>query len=44
MLSTLSHSSATTMSLTQAERTIVVSMWGKISTQADAIGTEALER
>ncbi|KAI5932693.1 Hemoglobin subunit zeta [Manis javanica] len=32
------------MSLTRAERTIIVSMWGKISTQADAIGTEALER
>uniref|UniRef100_A0A8C0S902 Hemoglobin subunit zeta n=1 Tax=Canis lupus familiaris TaxID=9615 RepID=A0A8C0S902_CANLF len=32
------------MSLTKAERTIILSMWGKISTQADAIGTEALER
>ncbi|XP_052491417.1 hemoglobin subunit zeta-like [Budorcas taxicolor] len=32
------------MSLTRAERTIVVSMWSKISTQADAIGTETLER
>ncbi|XP_038523654.1 hemoglobin subunit zeta-like [Canis lupus familiaris] len=31
------------MSLTKAERTIILSMWGKISTQADAIGTEALE-
>ncbi|TEA29083.1 hypothetical protein DBR06_SOUSAS10510039 [Sousa chinensis] len=31
------------MSLTRAERTIIVSMWGKISTQADIIGTEALE-
>ncbi|CAI9172504.1 unnamed protein product [Rangifer tarandus platyrhynchus] len=32
------------MSLTRAERTIIVSMWSKISTQADAIGTETLER
>ncbi|EPY85330.1 hemoglobin subunit zeta [Camelus ferus] len=32
------------MSLTKAERTIVVSMWGKIATQADVIGMEALER
>uniref|UniRef100_A0AC11CZF9 Hemoglobin subunit zeta n=1 Tax=Ovis aries TaxID=9940 RepID=A0AC11CZF9_SHEEP len=32
------------MSLTRAERTIVVSMWSKISTQADVIGTETLER
>ncbi|KAF5921012.1 hemoglobin subunit zeta [Diceros bicornis minor] len=32
------------MSLTKAERTIIMSMWGKISMQADAIGTEALER
>ncbi|KAM6156129.1 hemoglobin subunit zeta [Rhynchocyon petersi] len=32
------------MSLTKAERTIVASMWGKISTQADSVGTEALER
>ncbi|XP_058141607.1 hemoglobin subunit zeta [Dasypus novemcinctus] len=32
------------MSLTKAERTIIVSMWGKIAAQADAIGTEALER
>ncbi|XP_055991294.1 hemoglobin subunit zeta [Sorex fumeus] len=32
------------MSLTKAERTIIMSMWGKISTQADAIGTETLER
>ncbi|XP_021553653.1 hemoglobin subunit zeta-like [Neomonachus schauinslandi] len=32
------------MSLTKAERTIILSMWDKISTQADAIGTEALER
>ncbi|KAM6155329.1 hemoglobin subunit zeta [Rhynchocyon petersi] len=32
------------MSLTKAERTIISSMWGKISTQADSIGTEALER
>nr|XP_045369397.1 hemoglobin subunit zeta [Camelus bactrianus] len=31
------------MSLTKAERTIVVSMWGKIATQADVIGMEALE-
>ncbi|XP_019611839.1 hemoglobin subunit zeta [Rhinolophus sinicus] len=32
------------MSLTKAERTIITSMWSKISTQADTIGTEALER
>ncbi|XP_037670952.1 hemoglobin subunit zeta [Choloepus didactylus] len=32
------------MSLTKSERTIILSMWGKISTQADTIGTEALER
>lgn len=32
------------MSLTKAERTIIMSMWGKISAQADVIGTEALER
>ncbi|XP_011375282.1 hemoglobin subunit zeta-like [Pteropus vampyrus] len=32
------------MSLIKSERTIIMSMWGKISTQADAIGTEALER
>ncbi|XP_054442736.1 hemoglobin subunit zeta [Pteronotus mesoamericanus] len=32
------------MSLTKAERAIIMSMWGKISAQADAIGTEALER
>nr|QBK15000.1 hemoglobin subunit zeta [Dugong dugon]QBK15001.1 hemoglobin subunit zeta [Dugong dugon] len=32
------------MSLTKAERTIIITMWGKISTQADSIGTEALER
>ncbi|XP_012515045.1 PREDICTED: hemoglobin subunit alpha-1-like [Propithecus coquereli] len=32
------------MSLTKTERAIIVSMWGKISTQADAIGTETLER
>ncbi|KAM7147496.1 hemoglobin subunit zeta [Molossus nigricans] len=32
------------MSLTKAERTIIMSMWGKISPQADAIGTETLER
>ncbi|XP_003417855.1 hemoglobin subunit zeta [Loxodonta africana] len=32
------------MSLTKAERTIIVSMWNKVSTQADSIGTEALER
>ncbi|OWK11454.1 hypothetical protein Celaphus_00006693 [Cervus elaphus hippelaphus] len=32
------------MSLTRAERTVIVSMWSKISTQADAIGTETLER
>ena len=39
-----SSHSTTTMSLTRAERTIVVSMWSKISTQADVIGTETLER
>ncbi|EFB17125.1 hypothetical protein PANDA_008909, partial [Ailuropoda melanoleuca] len=32
------------MSLTKAERTIILSMWDKISSQADAIGTQALER
>nr|XP_008536601.1 PREDICTED: hemoglobin subunit zeta [Equus przewalskii] len=32
------------MSLTKAERTMVVSIWGKISMQADAVGTEALQR
>ncbi|XP_023102551.1 hemoglobin subunit zeta-like [Felis catus] len=32
------------MSLTKAEKAIILSMWGKISTQADAIGTQALER
>ncbi|XP_045396945.1 hemoglobin subunit zeta [Lemur catta] len=32
------------MSLTKTERAIIVSMWGKISTQADTIGTETLER
>ncbi|XP_044791913.2 hemoglobin subunit zeta [Bubalus bubalis] len=38
-----SHSAAT-MSLTRTERTIIVSLWSKISTQADLIGTETLER
>ncbi|KAM8778899.1 hemoglobin subunit zeta [Rhynchonycteris naso] len=32
------------MSLTKSERSIITSMWGKIATQADAIGTETLER
>ncbi|XP_021570666.1 hemoglobin subunit zeta [Carlito syrichta] len=32
------------MSLTNTERTIIKSMWGKISTQADMTGTETLER
>ncbi|KAL2766676.1 hemoglobin subunit zeta [Daubentonia madagascariensis] len=32
------------MSLTKTERAIIVSMWGKIATQADTIGTETLER
>ncbi|XP_032701904.1 hemoglobin subunit zeta [Lontra canadensis] len=32
------------MSLTKAERAIILSMWDKISTQADAIGTQTLER
>ncbi|XP_053412044.1 hemoglobin subunit zeta [Nycticebus coucang] len=32
------------MSLTKTERSIIVSIWGKISTQADTIGTETLER
>nr|XP_028696705.1 hemoglobin subunit zeta [Macaca mulatta]XP_028696706.1 hemoglobin subunit zeta [Macaca mulatta] len=32
------------MSLTKTERTLIVSMWAKISTQADTIGTETLER
>ncbi|XP_036890529.1 hemoglobin subunit zeta [Sturnira hondurensis] len=39
-----SPSSATAMSLTKAERTIIMSLWGKISAQADVVGTEALER
>ncbi|XP_037013151.2 hemoglobin subunit zeta [Artibeus jamaicensis] len=39
-----SPGSATAMSLTKAERTIIMSMWGKISAQADVVGTEALER
>lgn len=44
VLGTPGSSSATTMSLTKAEKAIILSMWGKISTQADAIGTQALER
>ncbi|XDB64066.1 PREDICTED: hemoglobin subunit zeta [Capra hircus] len=32
------------MSLTRTERTIILSLWSKISTQADVIGTETLER
>ena len=32
------------MSLTKSERAIVMSIWDKISTQADTIGTETLER
>lgn len=32
------------MSLTKAERTTILSMWDKISSQADVIGTQALER
>ncbi|XP_004705823.1 hemoglobin subunit zeta isoform X2 [Echinops telfairi] len=32
------------MSLTKTERTIVESMWSKVSTQVDSIGTETLER
>ncbi|XP_004403128.1 PREDICTED: hemoglobin subunit zeta [Odobenus rosmarus divergens] len=32
------------MSLTKAERTVILSLWDKISAQADVIGTEALER
>nr|XP_025130817.1 hemoglobin subunit zeta-like [Bubalus bubalis] len=32
------------MSLTRTERTIIVSLWSKISTQADLIGTKTLER
>uniref|UniRef100_A0A4W2IHI7 Hemoglobin subunit zeta n=1 Tax=Bos indicus x Bos taurus TaxID=30522 RepID=A0A4W2IHI7_BOBOX len=32
------------ISLTRTERTIIVSLWSKISTQADVIGTKTLER
>ncbi|KAM5227663.1 hemoglobin subunit zeta [Ctenodactylus gundi] len=32
------------MSLTKSERAIVTSIWDKMSVQADAIGTETLER
>ncbi|XP_062036162.1 hemoglobin subunit zeta-like [Lepus europaeus] len=32
------------MSLTKSERTIIMSLWDKVSSQAEAIGTEALER
>uniref|UniRef100_A0A8B9XRJ2 Hemoglobin subunit zeta n=1 Tax=Bos mutus grunniens TaxID=30521 RepID=A0A8B9XRJ2_BOSMU len=31
-------------SLTRTERTIIVSLWSKISTQVDVIGTKTLER
>ncbi|XP_040122091.1 hemoglobin subunit zeta-like [Oryx dammah] len=31
------------MSLTRTERTIILSLWSKISTQADVIGTKTLE-
>uniref|UniRef100_A0A5F9C4S2 Hemoglobin subunit zeta n=1 Tax=Oryctolagus cuniculus TaxID=9986 RepID=A0A5F9C4S2_RABIT len=32
------------MSLTKSERTIIMSLWDKVSSQSEAIGTEALER
>ncbi|XP_004596642.1 hemoglobin subunit zeta [Ochotona princeps] len=32
------------MSLTKSERTIIMSLWDKVSSQTEAIGTEALER
>ncbi|XP_075384390.1 hemoglobin subunit zeta [Tenrec ecaudatus] len=32
------------MSLTKTERAVVESLWSKVSTQADSIGTETLER
>ncbi|XP_038274175.1 hemoglobin subunit pi isoform X2 [Dermochelys coriacea] len=32
------------MTLTQAEKAAVVAIWGKIAAQADALGTESLER
>ncbi|XP_004873774.1 hemoglobin subunit zeta isoform X2 [Heterocephalus glaber] len=32
------------MSLTNSERAIITTIWDKISTQADVIGTETLER
>ncbi|XP_020862446.1 hemoglobin subunit zeta-like [Phascolarctos cinereus] len=32
------------MSLTKSDKTIIASIWSKIATQADCIGTEALER
>ncbi|XP_029858140.2 hemoglobin subunit zeta [Aquila chrysaetos chrysaetos] len=33
-----------TMTLTQAEKAAVVTIWAKVATQADAIGAESLER
>ncbi|MXQ80904.1 hypothetical protein E5288_WYG008867 [Bos mutus] len=39
-----SSRSAATISLTRTERTIIVSLWSKISTQVDVIGTKTLER
>ncbi|XP_038618598.1 hemoglobin subunit zeta [Tachyglossus aculeatus] len=32
------------MSLTKADKTAVIAIWGKAATQADAIGAESLER
>ncbi|XP_020862417.1 hemoglobin subunit zeta-like [Phascolarctos cinereus] len=32
------------MSLTKSDKAIIATMWSKIATQADSIGTEALER
>ncbi|XP_062036439.1 hemoglobin subunit zeta-like [Lepus europaeus] len=32
------------MSLTNSEKSIIMSLWDKVSSQAEAIGTEALER
>ncbi|XP_023792300.1 hemoglobin subunit pi isoform X2 [Cyanistes caeruleus] len=37
-------STSCTMTLTQAEKAAVVTIWAKVATQADAIGAESLER
>ncbi|XP_074053087.1 hemoglobin subunit zeta-like isoform X2 [Macrotis lagotis] len=38
------NSNTVTMSLTNTEKTIIVSIWAKIATHVDSIGVEALER